>query len=98
MLGTQPLASPYACIAADANGSGSITALDIVVIRKIILQLETQFPNNVPTWRFVPSDYQWQNPTDPFNEDFPEKWMVDPLMEDTLGDFIGVKIGDVTGQ
>ena len=98
ILGITPLDSPYRCLAADANGSGSITALDIVILRRLILQLDAELPNNVPSWRFVCADYQWQDPTDPLGENFPEVFTVAPLTGDVVSDFIGIKMGDVNGS
>ena len=98
VLNIDPLDSPYACLAADVNGSGSITALDIVALRRVILHLDDGFPNDVPSWRFVCADYEWQNPENPFDEPFPETLFIDPLAGDLTSDFIAVKVGDVNGQ
>lgn len=56
ILGVQLLGSPYKIIAADANANQSVTTLDMVAIRKIILQLESEFPDNT-SWRFVDKDF-----------------------------------------
>ncbi|MDQ3141871.1 MAG: hypothetical protein M3Q56_06450, partial [Bacteroidota bacterium] len=53
ILGINTFKSPYQIIAADANNSSSVTARDISEIRKVILGLSDQFPNN-KIWRFVP--------------------------------------------
>lgn len=45
ILGVGPLPSPYKIIAADANKSGTVTTLDLVAIRKVILVLVDNFPN-----------------------------------------------------
>jgi len=45
ILGVADLASPYKIIAADANQSGSVTTLDLVELRSLILQVYTEFPN-----------------------------------------------------
>lgn len=48
------LANPNAqqLIAADVNGSGSITSGDRTLLRRRTLMIDTQFPNNVPDWKF----------------------------------------------
>ena len=56
LLGLDPLDSPYKMIAADANNSESLTAIDLVEIRKLILGLYLEFPNNA-SWRFVDKDF-----------------------------------------
>ncbi|MFK7933230.1 MAG: HYR domain-containing protein [Saprospiraceae bacterium] len=95
ILGSKPLASPYDMIAADVNNSGSITTLDLINVRKVILQLSDEFPNN-HSWRFIPRDYEFINVNNPCAEAFPEWKEIDQLMEDELNmDFIAIKIGDV---
>ena len=89
ILGTETFNSPYQYIAADANNSESITTIDIVQLQKIILQIDTEFPNNT-SWRFVPNDYIFTN--DPF--DFPEEIQINDI-DNIYGEFIGIKIGDM---
>ena len=99
ILNIQALDSPYKMIAADANGSGTVTALDQVAIRRVILGLSGEFPNHTPSWRFVPVDYVFSDPSNPFADDFPEEITIDPLTVDLeLLDFVGIKIGDVNGS
>lgn len=99
ILGTQLLGSPYRMIAADVNQSGTITILDLIQIRKLILGVTTSFPN-APSWRFVPSEYQFPIPSNPWQETFPEVIVLDDLEEGGVisGNFIGIKIGDVNGS
>ncbi|MDX1410043.1 MAG: hypothetical protein R3330_17960, partial [Saprospiraceae bacterium] len=91
ILGIDRLDSPYKIIAADINNSGSVSALDIVEARKLILGLYETFPDN-ESWRFVPADYNFSNPDQPFG--FPEQLELD-LTGDVQADFVGVKVGDV---
>jgi hypothetical protein len=98
ILGLQALNSPYKIIAADANKSGSITAADLVEIRKVILGKSDMFANNT-SWRFVPLQYEFQNPTAPLGESFPEEILLTaPIINLTNIDFYGIKIGDVNGS
>jgi len=93
ILGLQSIASPYKLLAADVNNSKSITASDLVDLRKVILGMSTSFVNNT-SWRFVPSDFVFQDPTYPY--DFPSMINLDSLFEDkTNVNFIGVKVGDI---
>ena len=94
ILGVKPLDSPYKFIAADANNSGTVTTLDMVNIRKAILNITTSFPNN-NSWRFVDKDFQFTNPINPIGEDFPEVININNLSADIKADFIAIKIGDV---
>ncbi|MCB0704649.1 MAG: HYR domain-containing protein [Saprospiraceae bacterium] len=95
ILGIQPLDSPYKLIAADVNGSGSISTIDALELRKLILGEINSFYNN-DSWRFVKAAYEFPNPQNPFQPPFPEVISYNNLTEDQLdADFIGVKIGDV---
>jgi len=96
ILGTAPLDSPYKIIAADVNRSGSVTTLDIIQIRKLILRVETSFAQNT-SWRFVPSSYVFPDPTNPWAEPFPELINYNDLSpgQEIDLDFIGIKVGDV---
>lgn len=96
ILGTELLDSPYKIIAADVNNSGSVTTLDIIQIRKLILQVEDRFPRNT-SWRFVPANYVFPDPNNPWAERFPELINyndLSPEQEIDL-DFVGIKVGDV---
>ncbi|TSD65918.1 hypothetical protein FFF34_000540 [Inquilinus sp. KBS0705] len=85
--------SPYKLIAADANNSGTVSALDLVHIRRMILGIDTTFPGK-RMWAFVNS-----NNTPYYYNPFP---FVSNRTYESLNssvnsqDFIGVKIGDVT--
>ncbi|HAD12171.1 MAG TPA: hypothetical protein DCF33_07000 [Saprospirales bacterium] len=73
-----------------------MTTFDIIVLRKLILGIIDELPNG-KSWRFLPKNYVFPNPQDPFTPPFPEKILVphsaDPLP--TYFEFIGIKIGDV---
>jgi Dockerin type I domain len=97
ILGQEPLNSPYQMIAADVNRSGSITAFDIVELRKLILGVYDQLPDN-SSWRFVDKGFQFANPSNPFITTFPEIKTVADMRSNAMGnDFVGIKVGDVNG-
>lgn len=96
ILGQQSLGSPYQLIAADADNSGSITALDVILLRQLILRKITVLPNN-SSWRFVDADYVFKYPDAPWRENFPGLINInsrDEGMRDSY-DFVAIKIGDV---
>ncbi len=98
ILGLEPLSSPYKMIAADANSSRSITTFDLVELRKLILGIYTELPA-APSWRFLPSNFDFPDPTNPFLTVFPEKIQVMEVLADRLNeDFVAVKVGDVSGN
>ena len=95
LLGISYLDSPYKLIAADANRSGSITAIDILELRKLILGIYDELPANT-SWRFVDAAYEFIDPNNPLQENFPESYMILPFDQNMAGvDFVGIKIGDV---
>ncbi len=96
ILGIQPLTSPYKKIAADVNASNSISTLDVIHLRKLILGVSSDFSPNNTSWRFVDANYEFPNPSDPWQEVFPELANVNSLQGHSPNhDFIAIKIGDV---
>ena len=91
ILGNIRFDAPYKVIAADANNSETLTTLDILYIRRLILSIDTSFPGN-RTWAFVDADHSFSNILKPFP--FPSS---DTLLinKDTTKNFIAVKLGDV---
>ncbi len=97
ILGIQSFDSPYQYIAGDANKSNSITAYDIVVLRKLILNISTDIQNNT-SWRFVPADYEFTQ-LNPLQEDFEESILVSNLPDMIVNqDFVAIKIGDISSN
>ncbi len=96
ILGLQELDSPYKLIAADINGNEKITSSDLLLMRKVILGINTTFVDNT-SWRFLPSTYEIEDPTDPFG--FPEKVEFEELyLSDTDINFTAIKTGDINGN
>ena len=99
ILGVSVFTNPYQLIAADANNSNSITVLDMLTIRKLILGLTTNFENTT-SWRFVPESYTFPINTNPWLEAFPESATITNLVAPGANDihFVGIKTGDVSGD
>lgn len=99
LLSIQPITDPLRLLAADANRSNSITAFDVVELRKLILGLYDSLPNS-PSWRFVPSNYIFPNPQNPFVEAVPDRYTWPNLAAATQSNlhFYSVKVGDVDGS
>jgi len=93
ILGLRDLDSPYKYLAADVNGSKSISALDLLLIRKIILQQIEEFPNE-PSWKFVDQSVHFGLPHDIYN--YNHSMGLVKGQEDI--DMIGIKMGDVTAD
>lgn len=96
ILGLELFDSPYKLIASDVNNSGSITVLDIVRIRLVILNINTEF-GGTDSWRFVPNDFVFPNPVDLNN--FEESIDVFQISTDRSdADFVAIKMGDVNSS
>ncbi len=95
LLGITTLSSPYKMIAADANNSKSITAIDLVELRKLILGIYAELPYN-SSWRFVDKDYVFPDEYNPWSQEWPETHVVNPLNQGmNNANFYGIKVGDV---
>lgn len=97
LLEIQELDSPYKLIAGDVNRSGSITSLDLIQLRRLILHIDEAFSNNT-SWRFIDANYTFPNLANPFATTFPEAVSINNLSQPELHDFIAVKIGDLNGS
>ena len=101
ILGVNPLPSPYAMVAADANKSGSITTFDMVEFRKLMMGIYTTLPNNT-SWRYAP-DYCLEpipNPNNPVGGGCASNISLSELAAlngDTAKVFV-IKVGDVDGD
>ncbi len=56
ILNIRPLVSPFQKLAADANRSGTITTLDGVALRRLILGIDEFIPGNT-NWHYISKDY-----------------------------------------
>src|SRR5690606_6285803 len=83
ILQKKSLDSKYKKVAADANGNGSIDGLDVLELRKLVMQPHTQLPNNT-SWRFF--DTQSDK----------ESYDVSNVTGDVTMDWNAVKTGDVS--
>ncbi len=93
ILGIDKFTSPYKIIAADVNNSQSVTASDLVSLRKLILGIYKELPNN-ESWRFVDGGYIIPEPNHPW----PFNQIIDFMYngaEVMTNDFKAVKVGDV---
>ena len=100
LLGRDTLDSPYLLIAADANNSQNVSAIDLIELRKLVLGVYTQLPSNT-SWRFIRADYVFQDPQDPWDATWPPDDAATITITDISNpgnlDFYGIKIGDVNG-
>lgn len=94
ILGIESIESPYKLIAADVNDDGEINGIDLIELRKLVLGIYQELPEN-DSWRFIKASHQFIDATDPWAGFIPEMHTIIDLAGDANVDFIGVKIGDV---
>ena len=95
ILGQDILESGYDMIAADINNDEAVSAVDLVELRKLILGIYSELPNNM-SWRFADAN-QVLNLQNPWP--IVEAVNISNLSIDMMGeDFVGIKIGDVNGN
>ena len=97
LLEINTLDSPYKLIAADVNESGSITTLDLIKLRRLILLIDDEFDSG-KSWTFVDAGYVFPQPTNPFATTYPTIYNINSLTTGTVADFVGVKLGDLNAS
>ncbi|MCG8310185.1 MAG: T9SS type A sorting domain-containing protein [Cytophagales bacterium] len=93
LLKIQELNIPYQIVAADVNMSKSVTALDLALMRLVVLGAEKGFKDGI-NWLFIPEIYDLTE--DPF--DFATDFEVHLTDQNVDLDFVAVKIGDVNNS
>ena len=98
ILGKSLLNSPYKIIAADVNGDGKVSTLDIVYMKRLILGIDTTFVygtgKNKRLWAFIDSSYKFPDTTNPFPfKDSISYYQINTSKNNQT--FIGCKLGDV---
>lgn len=95
LLGIEAFSSPYQYIAADANNSQSITGIDIIQLRRLILGYDTFLANN-KSWRFIDEAHIFPDPANPWASPWNETYQINPF-HNNMNDvnFNAIKIGDV---
>ena len=95
ILGLSDLNSPFKMVAADVNGSNSISASDLVELRQLILGRRLSLSTD--EWKFIDRKYEFEMQDDPFY--FENVIKINDAAEKELEhDFIALKVGDVSGN
>ncbi|HMP30500.1 MAG TPA: T9SS type A sorting domain-containing protein, partial [Saprospiraceae bacterium] len=90
ILGIAKLDNAYKYVAADADNNQRITLSDLVELRKLVLGITNELPNNT-SWRFVDSKQTFADISNP--------WPLDEVIvtaaSANANNFVAVKVGDV---
>jgi hypothetical protein len=101
IAGIEYLNSNYKLVAADANADTDINIIDVLDLRKLLLGIYDELPNN-DSWVTIDADYTFPGvtnqslPSDVYSQNMISYQNVTQNMMET--DFIGVKVGDVDGS
>ncbi|MEZ5055906.1 MAG: T9SS type A sorting domain-containing protein [Saprospiraceae bacterium] len=92
---SRPLNSPYKIIAGDLNRDGRVSYQDKVNLIDLV-KGDAQRIVSGESWRFLPANWQFTDPSNPFNPAFPVMILNVNVQNDVDAmDFVGVKLGDV---
>jgi hypothetical protein len=98
ILQTRILDDPYKIIAVDVDNNNSVSVIDIVGIRQLILEQVDRYSSDI-SWKGIDANYVFTNPNDPLSENYPTQLYFNALNQDvTNADFVAVKLGDVDGD
>lgn len=92
ILGLQPLEDPFKILAADVNSNQSISAVDMVILRRLILGHIDEFPES-DSWLFVPANIHFEDPVNPWP--IKDKITVGSMMTSGKEDILAIKVGDL---
>jgi hypothetical protein len=95
LLGRKPFTSLAQFVAADADRNGKVNVFDLLAIHKAILGYFPAFPKNT-SWRIGvwPQDFSGDD-----LDQFREEAIIESIgPEETIRKFIGIKIGDISGN
>ena len=87
-----PFNQAYKTIAADVNNSGGVTSLDIVLLRRMLLDMDTSLPGN-RLWAYVDGGQTFASAQAPFPAAFTKTFTNQSSNVSHI--FRGIKIGDV---
>ncbi|MEZ4991306.1 MAG: T9SS type A sorting domain-containing protein [Saprospiraceae bacterium] len=95
LMGLAELDSPYKMLAADLDGSGSITQEDLDLLWKLFLFQATELETTT-SWKFVPESYEFPDLANPWSEEVPKVILLEALEAAYIDlNFIAVKMGDL---
>lgn len=98
ILGIDAFDEPWDYIAADIDRSGYVSVNDLLGLQQMLVQSIYNQPVNAE-WRFVDASFAFSDPADPLSSELPEDYQINEFTGDMAGlDFIGVKLGDLTGD
>ena len=98
ILNKENLKSPFKMLSADVNNSGNISTSDLILIKRALLGIITNF-EKVPIWQFVPFENGFIDLSNPLKGLNLSAFSIVNLKGQVLDkDFIGIKSGDINNS
>jgi hypothetical protein len=91
LLGVKTFTTLDKVIGADANNSQNISAIDLIEIKKLLLGIYNVLPSNT-SYRFAVMPFDYSGST------YQSVKIIQYLEADQRADFLGIKIGDLSGS
>ena len=96
ILGVQRLTGPYQLIAADVNNNGSVSAVDLIGIQRVLLGIASEFDGR-PSWIYVPETADLSEAS--IRNGVQTAISLPASTSDAVNlNFVGVKMGDVNAS
>ncbi|HMX41623.1 MAG TPA: T9SS type A sorting domain-containing protein, partial [Saprospiraceae bacterium] len=94
--GIAALGTPYQIVAADANHDGVVDADDLSDMIRLVTGQTGKLPEH-NSWVFLPADFVFPNPANPFASSLPENMSLGSpeCYKNAAENFVAIKIGDV---
>jgi len=84
-------------LAADVDGNQTVSAIDLINLRKVILGIVEFFPNDVDSWMFIDANIQFEDPNQPWYQNYMPN--MNDIESNSIGkDLMGIKVGDVNNS
>jgi len=96
ILGARPFRTPYQYMAADVNNDKSVTTIDMIQVRAMVLGMTAAFPDQ-SSWQFIDGDFRFDPQRHPLQQDIPRVRNINNLDGDIEVRFTAVKTGDLNG-
>lgn len=97
ITGAEELNDPFTLFAADLDNSQSVSVMDLVLLRRVILGIDNNF--SIPSWQFFSTDAQIEDSNNPWSSPNLRTRIYENLNTSiSNADFIGYKTADVSGN
>ncbi|NNE28307.1 MAG: T9SS type A sorting domain-containing protein [Saprospiraceae bacterium] len=98
LVGLDPLDSNLKIAAGDVNGDDELSAFDLIDLQKLLLFIEEDFPNNVPSWSLVKEGIIDDNSMNPLLWDNFFEMDYQFFVADETVNWVAYKMGDISQE